>query len=178
MSALRRSSRIASKNAEQMSSTNAVSKPTSMKVIEMEMDEYWELNDGSEQSIPHPSLCFSSKTTANKLMASIKVAQVRYRYLLQKSYLLDFFNKDMMDDLLEQIETFYVDHEDWTLELEKQMTKAVRKNKCWRIDPNDAISTFPVMSMIRKASQIHNLFVSLYEDVTYLNLRIKNRNIE
>ena len=181
MSQPRRSSRIAARNAakntEQMASTNAVSKPTSMKEIEMELDEYWELNDGSEQSITHPSLCFSSNDSAEKLMATMKVTQERYRYLLQKSYLLEFFNEDMMDDLLEQIETFRMDYEDWTQELEKQMVKAVRNNKHWPISPTDPNTSFPVMSTIRKASKIHNLFVSVCEDLTYIKLLIKKHQV-
>lgn len=184
-SSLRRSSRIAeriaativSKNTEQKASTNAVSKPTSMKEVELELEEYDELNDGSELSIPHPSLCFSSSDGAEKLMAAMNVAQERYRYLLQKSYLLEFFNKEMMDDLLEQIETFRMNYEDWTQELEKQMVKAVRNNKHWPISPTDPHTSFPVMSTIRKASKIHNLFVSLCEDLTYIKLFIKKHQV-
>jgi hypothetical protein len=150
-------------------------KPTSMKEIEMELDEYWELNDGSELSIPHPSLCFSSNDSAEKSMTAMNVSQERYRYLLQKSYLLEFFNEDMMDDLREQIETFLVDYEDWTQELEKQMIKAVRNNKHWPISPTDPHTSFPVMSTIRKASTIHNQFVFLYEDVMNIKYLIKNQ---
>ena len=177
MSALRRSSRIASKNTKQKTSTNVVSKPTSMKEIEMELEEYDELNDGSELSIPHPSLCFSSNDSAEKLMATMNVAQERYRYLLQKSYLLEFFNKEMMDDLREQIVTFLVDYEDWTQELEKQMVKAVRNNKHWPISPTESHTSFPVMSTIRKASKIHNQFVFLYEDVMNIERLIKNHQV-
>lgn len=179
--ALRRSSRIASKNTTQPASKNTdpvpfrTSKPTRMKDIAMELEEYEELNDGSERSKPLPSACFSSNNSAKTLMEMMKADQQRFRYLLERSYLIDFFSQEMIEDLHEQIETFRMNHDAWTQELEKQMTNSVRYNKYWRIHPDDIVTNFPIMSMIRRSSEIHNLFVSLYEDVAYINRLIKNR---
>jgi hypothetical protein len=180
--ALRRSSRIASKNTEQTASKNTdpvpfcPSKPTRMKDIAMELEEYEDLNDGSEQRKPSPSAFFSSNDSAKKLMAMMKADQQRFRYLLERSYLIDFFSQEMIEDLHEQIETFSVNHDAWTQELEKQMKNAIRYNKYWRIHPDDVVTNFPIMATIRRASETHNLFVSLYEEVTYIKRLIKNRH--
>ena len=70
-----------------------------------------------------------------------------------------------------------MDYEDWIQELEKQMVNAVRNNKHWGIYPTEPNTSFPVMSTIRKASKIHNLFVSVCEDLTYIKLLIKKHQV-
>lgn len=177
VSRLRRSARIAAKNAAENVSNMPTSftlivkpktlrrdpnMPSRMAEVDMEMQEYEELFE-------HYNLCF-------KVKESLQAFQKQLRFLQQKRYLIGFFTAEQLKELHELIQDFHKAHNEWNQKFADEMAAVIRGNKDIVISENTNFHfSGTIMHCINSMKETHNLWAVTYKDVMTVYHLIKNR---
>lgn len=186
--ALRRSARIAAKNASKAPTSFSVTiqpnpQPTlglsdnDLQRLQQSMPAY--PNESSTMDtdlLEYEKLLEECRRAAPTMMPTVRAIRELMHFLLWRNKLLDSLSTEQLQELHGWMVDFHTAHEKWNQQFAATMMKAIRSNMGYFIDLKaDAYNPGDAMKLLRHWQEDHNEFTSTHIDVELIHERIWSR---